>query len=107
MSSGCVVFSSDAIGSTKYLIEDGINGFEYCDGNIDNLINKFKSVYNDTEKSHEIGKNAYLTIKTKWSAQEAALRFFRLCQCIMADKNYNIEDGPLSKAKVIIPKKIW
>ena len=107
MNSGCVVFSSDAIGSTKYLIEDGINGFEYCDGNMDDLINKFKCIYNDIEKSHEIGKNAYLTIKTKWSAKESALRFFKLCQCVTADKNYNIKDVPLSKAKVIIPKKIW
>ena len=74
---------------------------------MDDLINKFKCIYNDIEKSHEIGKNAYLTIKTKWSAKESALRFFKLCQCVTADKNYNIKDGPLSKAKVIIPKKIW
>ena len=42
MNSACVPIASHSIGSTPYLIDNGVNGFIYQDGNEEDLYSKIK-----------------------------------------------------------------
>lgn len=50
MSNGCAVLASDAIGSVPYLIDDGINGLIYKDGDINDLFMKVKWLSDNPDK---------------------------------------------------------
>ena len=51
--------------------------------------------------------NAYNTIVNLWSDEIAAKRFYEWCRCILCKRNIDFRDGPLSKAKIIIPGFRW
>lgn len=84
MNSGCAVVASKAIGSVPFLIKDGVNGFRYENGNIEDLTNKVKFLLDHPEKSAELGKNAYSTMTEEWNADTAAERFIALASHILS-----------------------
>ena len=84
MNSGCAVVASEAIGSVPFLIKDGVNGFRYESGNIEDLTNKVKFLLDHPEKSAELGKNAYSTMTEEWNADTAAERFIALASHILS-----------------------
>ncbi len=102
MNSGCVVFASHAVGAAPYLIEDGINGYIYKSGRVDELFEKVRQVIEDPVLQNEIGRQAYQTISTEWNAQVAAERLLYLLEDLKATGSSNrYIAGPCSKAKVI------
>lgn len=106
MNSACVVFSSNAIGSTHYLINDGVNGFIYADGDVQSLYNLLRKIFDDKEKCKKVAINAYRSITQEWSAKNASDRFCNLCeQIVFNNANVYYSFGPLSEAKLLIRKK--
>ena len=106
MNSACAVVASHAIGSAPFLIEDGVNGYIYQNGNEKELFNKVKNLLDDSEKMCEISKNAYSTMQNLWNAQVASKRFMSLCEILKSQKQSSLFDnGPCSKAKLI--KNDW
>ena len=99
MNSACVVFASDAAGATSYLIEDGVNGFSYKSGNIDELYSKVKRIFDDKDLSKSLSKRAYETMCNQWDANVAAERFIALVNSILNKESTDIfKDGPCSPA---------
>jgi glycosyltransferase involved in cell wall biosynthesis len=97
MNSGCCCIVSHAIGSAPYLIKDGVNGFLYKNGDIDELYNKVSHLLDNPEECAVIGKRAYETISTEWNAQTAAMRLINLVE----NPDIIYDDGPCSKAEII------
>lgn len=103
MNSGCTVIASHAIGSVPYLIKDGINGYIYQSGNIEELYQKIVYILDNPEQMKKIGENAYYTILNHWNSEIAAARFLNLSQVLLDKKNaMNLyQTGICSKAPII------
>ncbi len=87
MNSACACISSDAIGSSAFLIDDGKNGFLYEDGKLDDLYEKVKHLLNNKNVQTHIGINAYKTITEEWNAEIATKRFLKLADAILSGKD--------------------
>lgn len=102
MNSACVPISSHAIGSTPYLIDDGVNGFIYEDGNIEDLYSKIKLLFDKKDQMKEMSEKAYKTIVNMWSPQNAAERFVKISESILNGEKIELfKEGPCSKADII------
>lgn len=99
MNSGCAVVASHAIGSVPFLIENGKNGVIYINGDFNSLNRAVSNLLDDMNLCKFIGQKAYLTIRDKWNATEAARRFIALSQSLMAGHPIRYADGPCSNAK--------
>lgn len=69
MRSGLVVIGSNA-GGTKDIIQDGYNGLLYATGDIDELANKIKLLYQNQEKAVQIADVAYAFSRTHFTSKE-------------------------------------
>ena len=99
MNSACAVVASKAIGSVPFLIDDGVNGLIYKDGDIDDLYQKVKCLLDNDIKRCTLAKNAYQTMESEWNADVAAERLIKLIESEF-DSNL-FTSGPCSKAKII------
>ena len=100
MNSACAVVASHAIGSVPYLIDDGVNGLIYKNGDIDDLYAKTKWLLDNPEKAKEMGKNAYATLCETWNADVAARRVIKMSEALLRGEKVDgmFPDGPCSKA---------
>lgn len=100
MNSACACVSSDAIGATSFLIDDGQSGLIYKDGDFEDFYNKVKFLLDNAEKRKEISKSAYETMVNEWNPQNAVERFINLVKSLSGENiGQNIFfDGPCSKS---------
>ena len=97
LNSACVVYANDAIGSVPFMLKDGINGFTYHKGNIDELYSKLLKVVNDKELKHRISLSAYSSMNDYWNAQVAAKRLLEFINNYRGVYVSIDEYGPCSK----------
>ena len=107
MNSGCAVVASHAIGSVPFLMDDGVNGLIYKNGDIDDLYNKTKWLLDNPDKAAEMGERAYETLRDTWNAEVAAERLIKMSESILKGEPVNdmFADGPCSKTKKL--KNNW
>ncbi|WP_303642610.1 glycosyltransferase family 4 protein [uncultured Bacteroides sp.] len=72
MGSRCVLVASDAIGSTPFLIENGVNGMVFRNENLNDLYKQVKYLIDNPEQRMQIAENAYRTVHDLWSPVNAA-----------------------------------
>ena len=102
MNSACAVVACRAIGSVPFLIEDGVNGYSFKQGDFEDLYQKTKALLLENEKREKIAKAAYKTIIEKWSPSVAAQRFVSLATSLInGTPTEGYKDGPCSPAEVI------
>lgn len=101
MSNGCAVIASNEIGAAPYLIENGKNGLIFKSKDIDSLISKTEQLLNDKESRERLARNAYITLKEKWSPIVAARNFLMVAEAILKNRFNNelIVEGPCSLDK--------
>lgn len=97
MSTGCAMLVSSAIGSAKFLIKDGENGFIYQYGNKADIREKLYRLASDKTLREKVGKSAFETIRNEYN-QTVAVK--RLLEFIKSGCSNNVpyETGPMSKA---------
>lgn len=78
MTSGCAMVASHLMGSVPYLIKDGINGYVFESGNLNDLYFKVKTLLEDRDLCDKYAENAYSTISGKWNGKVAAERLAEL-----------------------------
>ena len=103
MSCGCVTIASHAMGAAPYLIEDGINGYIYQNGKINEAFEYIQIIYNDTTKRLSVQKNAFNTINQLWNSKIAVDRLIKVATALL-EKSHTTEeyaDGPMSLATPI------
>jgi glycosyltransferase involved in cell wall biosynthesis len=81
MSNGCAVVCSDKVGASHFLIKDG-----YIE---------------DSNLMKTCATNAYETMSTTWSPQNAASNFISFCDSLLTNTPIRIHEGPCSPAKLI------
>lgn len=102
MNSGCAVVASHAIGSVPFLVEDGVNGLIYENGNESDLIKKVEFLLENAEARVKIGRTAYKTMVEIWNAENAAARLLELSNDLLKKgKSTRYEVGPCSKARLL------
>lgn len=98
MNSGCAVITNSAIGSATYLINDGVSGLLYREGDALDLYKKVKQCMDDRKYREELGVEAYRTITEVWSARVAAERIFHISEQLLKNNKVFYKSGPCSKA---------
>lgn len=98
MGSGCAVVASDAIGSVPFLIEDGVNGYIFKNGSVEDITDKVASLLDDPKLCRRLGKRAFETISEIWSPDNAAKNFLKLIDGIENGNPNVIPSGPCSQA---------
>ena len=102
MNSGCAVVASHAIGSVPFLLQDGVNGLIYKNGDVDSLYRHVEHLIREPEFRERLGRRAYQTLAEQWNAEAAAERFLQLAQALLEGKSPDLfEEGPCSRAKVL------
>ena len=97
MSSGCACIVSDAIGSSHFLINNGINGLLFKNKNLSSLIEQLRNAFN-MDYRNELAINAYKTMINEWQPNVAAERLVNLVHRLLEGKDTLYESGPCSKA---------
>lgn len=97
MSSGCACIVSDAIGSSHFLIEDGVNGLLFKNKDVSSLAEKILMNLNVDYRS-KLSRNAYQTMLKEWQPNIAAERLVNLIQQLSEGKDTIYKSGPCSKA---------
>ena len=89
------------------LIDNGKNGFVYEFANVEQLTQILSMLVKNSELRCNVGKEAYKTLKSTWSAETAAERFYELCKALLAkgDGRGLYASGPCSPARIL--KNDW
>lgn len=99
MNAGCAVVCSDAVGSARFLIKEGDNGYCYSYSKPAELIEYVRRLLKDDTLRLQKGVQAHRAIAEKWNAAIAAHRFVTLFQSIEQGNKTLYEDGPCSLAE--------
>jgi len=105
MNSGCCVIADAKIGAVPFLIEHERNGMVYRDGRVEEFLAYGERLALDGELRRRIGRNAYDTIVDFWNPTFAAESLLRFAEGILKGEMIVNEQGPLSRALVISPRK--
>lgn len=98
MGAGCACVASHEIGSVPFLLKHKQNGLIFKSCSADSLYENVAYLYDNPSQADALGCNAYQTITTEWSAQNAAERLVKLSESILNGNEIEFEDGPCSKA---------
>lgn len=98
MANGCVVISSNVIGSTGYLVKEGRTGFSFTNLNSDSLTEKAKWLLKHPAELEQMKKQAYTQMRDIWSPRKAAEALLALTEDLKNGREVSIQKGPCSKA---------
>ena len=105
MNSGCACVVSHAVGAAPFLIQNGINGYLYQNGNLEDLFQKTAYLAEHEKERRSMGEQAYRTIAEDWNANAAAKRFVQLTDCLLRGQDTPYASGPCSNAEIL--KNDW
>lgn len=101
MTGGCAVVASDAAGSSKCLIDNGVTGFVYHHPNKEELFECVLTLAENKELRQEIGINANRSMAEKWNGTVGMARLLDMSRAIIENRDLPIfEDGPCSVANI-------
>lgn len=102
MNSACAVVASHAIGSTPFLVRDGVNGCIYRDGDLTHLAQIVLRLARERALRERLGSAAYQTMAQEWNADIAAQRLLALYEDLRAHgSSRRFSDGPCSIAPIL------
>lgn len=110
LSEGCVLVASDAIGSSPYLINEGVNGFMFHSSKkrcsfknpdqkaLDSICVKVEWLLSHPTERQKMRLEARDTMVNLWSPRKAAENLLTLIEELLNGKAITILEGPCSKA---------
>ena len=110
MACGCVLVAADAIGSTPYLIKDGVTGLSFrssrtsCSFNnpdkkaLDSLCEKVKWLLDNPDEMSKIRSHSIKQMQELYNPRTAAERLLSLIDCLQKGSETGFTDGPCSIA---------
>lgn len=98
MTSGCVIVASDAVGSTPYLVKDGVNGMVFNNMDVDSLYEKVRYLIDNPSQRFKMSYQAYMDMKHLWNAKTAVQNFLQLVDDLESGRACSIMEGPCSRA---------
>lgn len=100
MSAGCCPVVNQNIGSARFLIKDGFNGYMYENDNLDDFVKKVEYLIDNNNKREQMSFEAYKTMKDEWNPKEAAVRLIEFCRNYDANNITFYKSGPMSIAEI-------
>lgn len=107
MNSGCVEVVNAQVGAAPYLIRHGENGLVYPDDSYEKMEALVEDLFVHWNERKKMGQAAYETIRDTWNAEHAAEELLRFVQELRQGRITAAETGPLSKAPVIRPGRMY
>lgn len=107
MNSGCVEVVNAQVGAAPYLIRHGDNGLVYPDDRYDKMEELVIDLFDHWEERKGMGREAYETIHDMWNAGHAAKELLRFTNRLLQGEIVPAEEGPLSAAPPVRPKKMY
>lgn len=101
MNSACAVVASHAIGAVPYLLNDNVNGLIYKSGDNNDLFNKVLWLIINPNERKKLGRDAYITIRDIWSAENACENLIKLISSLSIGQDSPVSIGPCSKAELM------
>ena len=110
MACGCVLVAADAIGSTPYLIKDGVTGLSFrssrtsCSFNnpdkkaLDSLCEKVKWLLDNPDEMSKIRSHSIKQMQELYNPRTAAERLLSLIDCLQKGSETGFTNGPCSIA---------
>ena len=98
MANGCVLVASNVIGSSPYLIKEGVNGFMFRSLDANSLTEKVEWLLTHHQERKRMRNEACRRMKQLWSPRKAAEALLQLIDDLQSGRETSIEDGPCSKA---------
>ncbi len=110
MACGCVLVAADAIGSTPYLIKDGITGLSFRSSHtscsfdnpdkeaLDSLCEKVKWLLDNPDEMSKIRSHSIKQMQELYNPRTAAERLLSLIDCLQKGSETGFTDGPCSIA---------
>lgn len=98
MANGCVVVASDTIGSTPYLVEDGVNGFSFKSCDVGSLTEKVEWLLTHPKELQKMRNMAIYNMRRYWNPKRAADSLLTLIHDLAEGRDTSITVGPCSKA---------
>ncbi len=107
MNSGCAVVANVQAGAVPYLIKQGVNGLAYPEDSYEEMKKAVCFLAEHPRERMAMGMAAYETITTLWNAEHAAEALQRMIEGIRKGTYQPEEEGPLSPAPVVAPKRMY
>lgn len=104
MNAGCTVIANQRMGAVPFLIKHNETGLMY--NTYKELEENVKNAINNKDLQRKLGKGAYEFITEKWTSKVATDNLLNLFESIIQRKEFDVKDGPASKAKQYKRKKI-
>ena len=98
MANGCVLVSSDAIGSTRYLVKHKETGMVFLSCDLDSLYEQVKYLLDNPDERKRISEAGRESMIKVWSPANAAKSLLQLIEDIKAGRETSIAEGPCSRA---------
>lgn len=105
MNSACAVVAGSGIGAVPFLVRHGQNGLVYRTGRFREFREQVRLLCQDGALQKRLGASAYETIVSTWNPKEAADRLYRFCEGLIAGSVLPEQEGPLSLAPLIAPRR--
>lgn len=105
MASGCCVVSSEAMGSVPFLVNNGLNGLSFNDGDEESLWESAEAAFRCEALVKKCSEEARLSIAKIWNAKVAAQRLLDFYVAVYLDGSLkswstHISEGPMSLAHI-------
>ncbi|MBP3476184.1 MAG: glycosyltransferase [Lachnospiraceae bacterium] len=107
MNSGCVEVVNAQVGAAPYLIRHGENGLVYPDNRYEQMEALVEDLFAHWDEKKKMGQAAYETIRDTWNAEHAAEELLRFVKDLQKGRIAPAQEGPLSKAPVIRPGRMY
>jgi len=107
MNSGCVPVASVNAGAVPYLIKQNQNGIAYEHDDYEKMKEAVIFLLKNDENRYKMAENAYNTIASVWNSDYAADTLINMIEGWINNEENPPSDGPLSKAPVIAPSKMF
>lgn len=107
MNSGCAVVASSEAGAVPYLIKQWENGVAFSGNNYDEMKEAVRYLMTHGSEREEMANRAYHTIVDEWNADNVADTLVYMLDGWMDGLDHPPMSGPLSKAPIIKPSKMF
>lgn len=107
MNSACAVVACCEAGSVPFLINQWINGMVFPENDYDKMKAAVIYLITHAKEREDMGTKAYHTIVDSWNANNAADTLLYMVDGWKQGLEHPPKEGPLSKAEVIAPHKMF
>lgn len=90
MTESCAFIGGDKVGAVSAMVEDGVNGLKFKDGDATDLASKIIYLADNKYVMESMKVAAHKTIAQSWNAQVAAERFLHIVSQVNEGRSYKV-----------------